>query len=410
MKREKSTMSQYMSQAQVSNEPEAPDTSALKVCSDDQTNVFVTAALDTVGRLVELEFKHTIVPVFLLKILTLCIPFQQNLNKLTIQSCPISDKAICEISTFLPQSQITEICFDESPLPTCNYGLLLERQTQLKSLSLNRCCIDDSDCSDIVAKLAYPAPSCRSLTILSLASNFITDKGGLDISSMLRTNRSLRYLNLSGNHITDTGAFSIFSCLMKFPLTPEEINTKRVRNLQYLKSYREVYEKCYKDIITSFNEKAFDDRSGGRKRITQRRSTIAVAVTPGHGAVADAAFKAEAMTIDIIGRNDDPFSNNDTHYLNGYLYCNGNMSLAYLDMSFNKMSHLSIVKLVEVMRYQESSLRKSEYGLIRVVMDGNLLPAASVHLDQLQELIERATFRRLEGPLNKSEKKINRKR
>ncbi|XP_045494917.1 uncharacterized protein LOC123693755 isoform X2 [Colias croceus] len=374
--------------------------------NQDLEIVCICAVCDTAGRLIELLFQRTTIPRLLLKVVTLCIPYQPYLNKISIRLSTIDGYTLHEITNCLPQSHITEICLNDSPVLQRNYYLLLEYQTQLKCLSLDRCELEDDDCAAIAAKLVYPLPASRTLCVLSLVSNSISDGGASALATMLRSNRQLRFLNLSGNHITNTGALAIFHSLMEFSMTYEEIISKRMRNIQYIKLQKEVYTKCYNELINTFhNRKSIDERSTGRKKImpapAKAPRTALVSSRPSQ--VDNVALKAEMMTLDLIGAYNDPFCDRDTVHKNEYLYSIGNMSLSYLNLSHNYLEQPSIKKLVEVMRYQSNRAKKPQPGLVRVVIEGNPLPLSSRELDALQDLADAAGANRL-GGINKSEK------
>ncbi|XP_038214537.1 uncharacterized protein LOC119834273 [Zerene cesonia] len=376
--------------------------------SDDQDLeiVCICAVCDTAGRLVEMLFQRTNIPRLLLKVITMCIPYQPYLNKISIRWCTIDGYTLHEITNCLPQSHITEICLNDSPVLQRNYHLLLEYQTQLKCLSLDRCELEDGDCAAIAAKLVYRLPASRSLCVLSLASNSISDEGATALATMLRSNRQLRYLNLSGNLITNTGALAIFHSLMEFSMTYEEIISKRTRNIQYIRLQKEVYTKCYNELITTFqSRKSIDERSTGRKKImpAPARAQRTALVSSRPSTADNVALKAEMMTLELIGAYNDPFCDSDTVHKNEYLYSIGNMSLSYLNLSHNYLDHCSIMKLVEVMRYQSNLPKKSQSGLVRFVIEGNPLPLCSRELDALQDLADTAGANRL-GRINKSEK------
>ncbi|XP_038214539.1 uncharacterized protein LOC119834275 [Zerene cesonia] len=324
-RREKSIM-QYTSTARMSREKEKSESQLAFGVVDQSQLVLITVICDTAGRLVELLFQHTKVPLLLLEVIGFCLPYQPYLNRITIRWGAIDGYSIYEMAKHLRQSQITEICLDDSPVAQCNQYLLLENETNLKFLSLERCGLVDRDCIRIAAKLVYPQPASRTLRVLSLASNTISDEGAVALGTMLRSNRQLRFLNLSGNQITNSGAAAIFSSLMEFPMTYDEIVSKRARSIEYLNRQKEVYMKCYKELI-----------------------------------------------------------NTDTIRKDAYSYSIGNLSLSYLNLSYNNLGHESLVKLLQVIRYQESLKCKTQVGLVKVMVEGNPMPCRSGELEAIQD-------------------------
>ncbi|CAH4037614.1 uncharacterized protein LOC123720617 [Pieris brassicae] len=399
-KGEKSTVN-LGSQAQVST-TEKKETPVKLRNSGNKDTVLVTVVLDTQGRIIELELINTILPIYFLKILELCIPFHPHIYTITLQLCPVSDKTIYELSSILSKSQVTELCLDKSPLAHCNCAAVLQHQTYLTNLSLNGCDLTDEDCEAIAVLLKHRRPPCH-LKLLSLAFNLINDRGAVALGSMLRSNRHLRYLNLAKNQVTDTGALAIFNSLLQFPMTQDEIYCKRLHNFEYLKLYRNVYAKFYLEAVASNNVKVLDDRSGGRKKVTGKRSNASLAVNQMPNVV-EIVSAATAATLDSIGTNDNPF--NETLYEDGQVHSVGNTSLAYINISHNNISVISVLKLIEVLRYQDH-LRG---GLVRVTVEGNPLPSISPALLQLAELQHRAVARAGLAGVSKTDRKNTRKR
>ncbi|CAF4905130.1 unnamed protein product [Pieris macdunnoughi] len=394
-KAEKSTAN-LGSQAQVST-TETKETPVHLRSSGNKDTVFVTVVLDTQGRVIELELINTILPIYFLKIVELCIPFHPHIYRITLRLCPVSEKTIYELSSILSKSQLTELCLDKSPLAQCNCAAILQHQTYLKNLSLNGCDLTDEDCEALAVYLKHRRRPCH-LQLLSLAFNLIKDRGAVALASMLRSNRHLRYLNLAENQVTDTGALAIFNSLIQFPLTQDEIHCKRLQNFEYLKLYRNVYANFYQEAVATYNVK--DDRSGGRKKVAGPVS-LAVNQVPN---VVEIISTATAATLKSIGPNNNPFS--ETLNQDGQLYSIGNTSLAYINISHNNISVISVLKLIEVLRYQDHL----KEGLVRVTLEGNPLPASSPALVQLAELQNRAVARVGLAGLAKADRKNTRKR
>ena len=75
----------------------------------------------------------------------------------------------------------------------------------VEQLSLKCCCLGDVFCADISSALAAN----RSLIVLDLSSNQITDRGVAQLAHALRLNRTLLSLCLAGNRIGDSGVEAI---------------------------------------------------------------------------------------------------------------------------------------------------------------------------------------------------------
>ncbi|CAH4037615.1 unnamed protein product [Pieris brassicae] len=368
--------------------------------------VAITALYNANGRLVELLFNRSPVPTMLIRVLTLCLPFQPYLNRLTVCHGIFEIKTLAAISQLLVQSQITELYLNDSPVPSHRYGQLLAYQTRLQCLSLDRCGLDDDDCAEIASQLTHPNPASQTLLVLSMASNNIYNRGAVSLAVMLRSNRKLRYLNLLGNQISNTGAIAIFGSLMEFPLTYTDIVSKRLRAVQYMKLRKEVYSKCYNDLITT----ASDSKSEARRKPSTRRKSVTTVASLSPD---ELAAKADVMTTHLIGPYKEPFNCEATFTKEGAVYSYGNLCLSYLNMSYNNLSHPSAVTLAEAIQAQQrikALYATTEVGLVRVQLEGNPLPADTDELDTVQAMLDRVMLSGSKG--RKSEKisvKLNRR-
>ncbi|XP_072938885.1 uncharacterized protein [Epargyreus clarus] len=340
---------------------------------DDEGDVVLRAFCDPAGKPVELVFYHcSQVPRLLLKIIGLCIPYNMQLTKITIRWGPLDGFGLYEIAKFLPLSQITDICLDDSPVSHCNYYLLLEQQTHLKILSLARCNLIDEDITLMASKLGHPLPASRTLAVLSLESNNITDVGARALGEALRTNRTLRHLNLAGNAITDLGASYIFRSLTQFPVSHDEITLKRRRMFEFLKMKRETYERCYRELITPVELESGRSR---RKTISARSRKASTATLASYkGSAGDTiACKAETMANELLGAYSDPFHAAEMVVEGGETYCAGNFALSYLNLAYNALQCASAARLAAVLAYQARA-RGPGAGLLRAVLEGSALP------------------------------------
>lgn len=344
------------------------------------------AVKDQAGDLVELIFDRCVeIPVMLIKVIAMCIPYQPKLHKLTVLRTPLLCVIIYEFSKFV--SQLTEVCLDGSPLAGRNHSLLLAPPTRLYYLSLARCQLDDTDCAQLSELLRPPHAAASSLHVLQLAANRIGDEGARALAHTLRTNRGLHYLNLAGNQITDSGAISILNILMEFPLTKAESKSKRLRHIQYLRRRAEEYANIIKELTKDKSIMNF----GASKRIKPLRGLKG---DPVFSTADTLAQRANIMTDELVGTFVDPFASDKTVFRDGTHYCLGNMALCALNLSYNDLHYTSITCLWKVLKQQCTVLpAPSEPGLLRVRVDGNSLPNECEPLQCVDELLERATAR-----------------
>ncbi|CAF4905118.1 unnamed protein product [Pieris macdunnoughi] len=383
-------------------DPEPGDTPASDVQEGGVGLVAMTALYNASGRLVELLVNRSPVPTMLIRVLTLCLPFQPHLYRLTVCNGVFETKTLAAISQLLVQSQITELYLSDSPVPGHRFSQLLAYQTRLQCLSLDRCGLDDDDCIEIASMLTHPNPASQTLLVLSMGSNNIYNRGAVALAVMLRSNRKLRYLNLSGNQISNTGAAAIFGSLMEFPLSHADIVSKRLRVVQYIKLRKEVYAKCYNDLIAT----ASDSKSEARRKPTTRRKSVSTGASLSPD---ELAAKADVMTTHLIGPFNEPFTCEATFKKEGAVYSYGNLCLSYLNMSYNNLNHPSAVTLAEAIQAQQrikALTATTEVGLVRVQLEGNPLPADTDELDTVQAMLDRAMLSGSKG--RKSEKFLGR--
>lgn len=339
----------------------------------------ITAYYDVKRQLVEISIVgSTVVPSRqIIRALSLSVPYQSMLTRLTFRRSGLNAELVYEIKKLLPISNICEIIFDDSYVREGNYYILLEQISQLKYLSLNRCEINDEVCKKIFEKIGFGDPAGKTLQILELGSNEITDDAAIFIGAVLRSNRCLVHLNLSGNRVTDSGFISILDSLMEFPLTSVERSKTRQKRIRYLQSKEAVYAKCLSDLKFGTSEDLGSSISA--RKLNMKRSCLK---QKRHRSLEE---DAEMMTKQILGDFHDPFSPNDVEFKDCWTYSKGNLTLCSINMAYNDLEYLSVQKLWEVLRYQDGrrSISKSakDTGLIRVTLDGNNIPKACSELE-----------------------------
>ncbi|XP_049884535.1 leucine-rich repeat-containing protein 71-like [Pectinophora gossypiella] len=347
--------------------------------------ITVTALYDHNGHLVEiLLYRVPQVPRQLIQAIAVIAPVYSRLLKISVRSCSIDGYLLHDLNTVLDVVPLTDLCLDDCYQPRANFALLLEIATSLRNLSLARCKLSDEGCRSITAQLHFAAPAETSLLLLNLSGNHITDVGAKHIAEMLRTNRTLRYLNLASNSITDDGMACIFDVLKDFALTYDEITNKRGRLIDYLRRRKRIMAKylaesetwrhTFQDVINYSNRKS----SGLRKSssIAKQVSLSEVAIKKQKDEMVAQYIKAKvtSLTDQAMGQFRDPFIRNNLTTNNGWPHCIGNMTLCYLNLSYNYITYLSVKNLAKVLVYQ-STLKSVNDGLLKVNIEGNNLPS-----------------------------------
>ncbi|XP_072946029.1 uncharacterized protein [Epargyreus clarus] len=356
----------------------------------------VQAIYDTIENLVQLKFlKNTQLPRVMIKIIGLIIKFQNFLNTITING-GLDMYTIYEICKFLPTSHITEICLDGCYLKEPNYYLLLEQTNLLKYLSLCRCKIDDITVESLCSRLVYPLPASKTLSILNLSSNRITDEGAKFLANALCSNRQLSYLNLASNIITDKGASEILSTLMEFPLSTDEVLAAKTRLMTFLKTKNEMIATTIRELRMGEADKRAMRRKPSRpapvavKKLKTDISQKSIVDTYMKSiADMDSAILEKAVMIvdNALGNFVDPYSNTNSNIRAGVTYCKGNNVLCCLNLSYNYLSYLSLRKLQAVLLYQKLANRKPR-GLLSVSVEGNNMPVTCKELSLIDDILE----------------------
>ncbi|XP_075974071.1 uncharacterized protein LOC142975225 [Anticarsia gemmatalis] len=347
------------------------------------------------------------VPRLLIKIIAFCIPFHPNFNRITLRRCRLDAPCLYEVSKLLyhDHSKITELWLDDSPVIRRNYYVLLEKPSRLRLLSLARCWLDDDDCTTIFSFLDYPKPASKTLNILILSGNRISDRSACVLGEVLRKNRSLHYINLAGNRITSLGAICIFNSLKEFRLSPAELREKRQKLMSYHQLKKDVYKSCLATIMTE-KPKEFDSsarKSQGRLVSPRARKVPSLDASMTRVMMQQ---KAYALAIDTIGEFMHPFTSDQTTTHDDVTYSMGNMALVSLNLSYNNLDYSSLPVLLEVAEYQNDASKK--IGVLRVQVDGNKLPENCVEYRYIEEHLDRMIIR--VTPLTPSQKKAADKR
>ncbi|XP_013174689.1 PREDICTED: uncharacterized protein LOC106123098 [Papilio xuthus] len=369
----------------------------------------ITAVHDSNGDLVQIVFcKNKHIPRIVIKIIGLIIKFHPQLNSVEFDQ-GANLYTIYEFEKILPLSNITEVCFDGTYIPDANYDILLDHEL-LRYLSLSRCKIEDEIIHNIAMKLVYPNPASKSLAVLNLSSNRITNDGAKSLAFALRSNRCLIYLNLSANKLTDEGAASIMDSLQEFCLTPEEILASKSRYCSFYLKRNKLIAKKVKELKESDSDKSSAKKKGTRSvppSVRRRTKTdrevslhsvheiLASNITGSESNLFDRAATIVQMAFGVFI---DPFSSSNTIVKDEALYCLGNNSLLCLNLAYNDLSYIFVRKLLGILLYQKQADRKPR-GLINVCIEGNNLPVSCEEYRLIEGIIESGVQRNL--PINK---------
>lgn len=377
------------------DEKEKKSCTGLQAWDNMNRVVKIYAIHDYYDYLVHIKFDNNLhIPRVVMKLLSMIVKFHPYLTGVTINkgcNAPI----IYELCKCLPLSNITDVCLDNTFISEANYHILLEDHNNLRQISLARCRLEDEVIKNIASKLIHPLPASKTLSILNLASNRITDQGCKELGNALRSNRQINYLNLADNAITDVGAELILNSLEKFPMTSDEIIAGKKRHMSYFKEKNELVNR----MIVELRDSEFDKRSTKsirsasmtpQKKSKMEKEPSLKTVSDGKSLANLAAIlyeKAVVIAENVLGEYQDPFSLDNTATIDGIVYCLGNNTLCYLNLAYNNVSYFTLKKLLKVVLSQKS-LNRTPAGLVNVCIEGNQLPDTCLELKQLDEILE----------------------
>jgi hypothetical protein len=352
----------------------------------------IQAYYDSNDHLVQIKMlKNDKIPRVVFQILGLIIPYQVHLSIITINS-GIDQYNLYEICKFLPLSHITDLCLDDTYLKSANYQIILEMQNFIRHLSLSRCRIDDVVLEAIAVTLTHPLPASKTLSILNLSSNRITDEGAKSLSTALRSNRQLSYLNISDNMLTDSGASYLLDTLSDFPLCFSELLASRSRRVEYLKEKNELASRLARELragdldkrsvkrkpVKTVTKKTKIDKDTSLKSMPETKSAMNI-----EGFIEKATNLAELT----LGEFKDPFSKANTYVKDNIVHCFGNNTLCYLNLAYNNLSFTTVRRLLEVLIYQRGLERKPK-GLINISLEGNSIPETCSELSNIDYILQ----------------------
>lgn len=357
---------------------------------------------NTKGFLVELSIYNCqfIIPQRFMKLIAVCLPYNRDLNKLSIRKGGLSQECIYQISELLPLSNITEVCLDDNYVREGNYYVLLEELSSLKILSLCRCSINEVICENIVKGLEPGRPG-HKLQSLSLSSNFIGDIGARQFGHLLRTNRNLLHLNLADNGITNEGATAILRILGEFQLNEREIRKRTQRKIVFMKRKIKAYikiinEETAKRRRSILSASYIDNTRSKSKKIFSPSKKDKPGKTVNQDLPKSNEQKMSDMVASMAGQFHDTFDDSNTVRRKNKIYCIGNLSLSYLNLAFNNLDNMILKVIRQLLEYQARLPKPSSCkGLIRLMIDGNAFSDPNLALLIINALLTRVLSERV---------------
>ncbi|KAJ3225480.1 Leucine-rich repeat-containing protein 71 [Clydaea vesicula] len=163
--------------------------------------------------------------------IALCLPSSVSLTTLSFWNSGLDDTHFHQLVAVLSLTNIKNLSLDQNPsINESNYHLLLNEDSQLKSLSLRSNFITDIGCKLISNCLKIN----RNLNSLNLWNNKIGKEGADSIAEALKVNQSLFSLSLGRNLVGDDGIVS----LCKEASTGKKIRNARLQTPSQLAALR----------------------------------------------------------------------------------------------------------------------------------------------------------------------------
>ncbi|KAL4712436.1 hypothetical protein ACJJTC_007452 [Scirpophaga incertulas] len=378
------------SKAELSSRLDVDTVSSYYTASTNIVNIH--AVYDTSDNLVQIKFEKGIaVPRAVIKIIALTIPYHNYLTSVSMNN-RIDQYTIYELCKFLPLSYITDLCLDGVYIKDANYNIVLEQRNYIKHFSLSRCSIDDNILEALAKNLTHPLPASKSLSILNLSTNRITDEGVKFLAEALRSNRQLSYLNLADNMVTDLGADYILNIMKEFQLDDSELKESKTRRFTYLKEKNELTLRIAKDLQSdeieqrSVKKKPAKAILGSKKNKIEKEHSLKSVIESKTTDVYEFLEKAASIAENTIGEFNDPFSQANRFVRDGIVYCFGNNTLCYLNLAYNNVTYATVKKLLEVLMYQRN-VDKKPRGLTNVSLEGNYIPAFCRELTTIEQIL-----------------------
>lgn len=324
---------------------------------------------------------NKVIPQGVLQIVNMIVQFHPQLRAVTVRR-GLDKRLLPQLCQMQVLGNITEVCIEQCYLREGCYYVLLESQKTLKYLSLLRCSIDDDILQAISTRLLPPYKASKTLIVLDLSSNRITDEGAKTLAEILRTNRKLTYLSLMNNMIGDEGATALLDTLTLFPLRLEESNDAVLRRSHFLAYKSALIARDIADIkaeelikrkpVKRLHSSPRFRTSGGNKESDQDISCMRSSDRSSSLALSGSLYKKTKSLIDlIVGDFRHAYSYKNTVHKADGLYCRGNDVLSYLNLAYNNLSLLALRQLAKVVAAQRVAMRG---GLISVNLDGNPMP------------------------------------
>ncbi|KAJ3161656.1 Leucine-rich repeat-containing protein 71 [Geranomyces michiganensis] len=147
-----------------------------------------------------------------------------SFTTLAFWNCGLTGAHITPLSSALPSTSVTTLSIDQNfRIPPAAFADLISEDSPVRHLSLRSNMMGDAGAKALAEQLKVN----KTLVSLNLWDNQIGKEGVEAIAEALRVNQTLLSLSLGMNTVGDDGASALAKVLSNYPLSHEELATRR---------------------------------------------------------------------------------------------------------------------------------------------------------------------------------------
>ncbi|XP_063296484.1 leucine-rich repeat-containing protein 71 isoform X2 [Pelobates fuscus] len=381
----------------------------------------------------------------MISVLAKCLPALANLQTVSCWNVGLTDDTFSSFVDILHRCpNVRKVILEGTPLPQQSFHKLITDDLPFTHISLRNNKIDDEGARLLSQSLRSLKMTNKSLAVLTLAFNHISDLGACHIAEALRLHRALLSLNLASNQIGDKGALALAEILGHFSLTHTEIVQRRkllmekesrdhprspatsrhgdaksdrppshqstvaLDKSQVLKSNKGSVKKNPKDAQKKEDKSVANSHGGGTSSIMNQaapakkddsKSSKKQLANPDPKNVKGKPVRSATKRTPITEQEKTEHSEITMNPLleqavsrDGKIFLSGNKVLMNLNLTGNRITEQGLRGFLTAMetQVQESTLipgTKTHTGLLRLSLTGNNFSPASATYLRLQELM-----------------------
>ncbi|BES92985.1 LRR [Nesidiocoris tenuis] len=261
--------------------------------------------------------------------------------------CSLLAESMHMLGFLLKNSSVTHLYLDENIINDQNYHLALKDNFKLLYYSLRLNMITDIGAIRLANSLECAQSANQTLRSLNLNGNLIDDDGARALADALRWNRSLSYLSLAGNRICDRGGSSLAAVLLPFNLTRKELEYRGEHICNRLFRMKTLMDDCIRDsqkIAMNFDGYETEQPPDHPGENCDTDDLLMYYYDLEKWVEERVPQVEHCMVADVVETDE------------GQYMCKGNVSLRYLNLSYNLLTEEALMAFMEAFRYRENSI------------------------------------------------------